>query len=77
MAGRFYPPTEIRREMRDLLLRHLHEHPAEYAADALIQRAMDSRMPGFNATEIKIELSRMVGTEVRVNPNNTLVATDS
>jgi len=78
MAARFYPPASDRRVMRALLLRHLHDKPAEFVADALIDHVMANGggERGVDVTELSFELSRMIGTDIRLNPNNTLVATD-
>ena len=77
MGTRFYPPTDERRAMRRLIMNHLREHPARYAAPTLVTEVMANGGgdAGFDKGELKLELSRMVGTEVRLNANNSLVAT--
>ena len=77
MGTRFYPPTEERRKIRGLLMKHLREHPAKFSAPTLVAEVMvnGGRDVGIDEGELKLELSRMVGTDVRLNANNTLVAT--
>ena len=63
--------------MRDLIVSELRDHPAEYNADDLVDVVMANGggTAKVDPGELKVELSRMIGTSVRLNPNNTLVAT--
>ena len=76
MGTRFYPPNDERRAMRRLLVKHLREDPAQYSATSLVTEVMvnGGRDAGIDVGELKLELSRMMGTDVRLNADNTLVA---
>lgn len=69
-----YPPDEDRKAMREFLLEHLRSQPARFTASELVAQAHANGAAHFPKRQLKLELSRMLGSSVRMNPNRTLSA---
>jgi len=72
--GRFYPPTEERAKMRAQIIDVLEDRPAKLVAGECVKEVVH-RGSEHNPSELGRELGRMMGTAVRINPDNTLVHT--
>lgn len=73
-GGRLYPPDDERQAMRDALLEHLRSRPAHFTASELVGEARANGAAKYPERDLKLELSRMLGSFVRMNPNRTLSA---
>ena len=83
----YYPPTEIRRDIQESVVKALDEHMihnsrglvASELASTVAQKAFDEfgvEETPYLLDDVKIEMARMNGTLLRIAPNNELFVDD-
>ena len=60
--------------MRKYLLGELSDHPAKFTASDVVREVRRNGGEDYSDRELTLELSRMIGGSVRMNPNRTLTA---
>lgn len=68
----FYPPTEVRKSMRRAILNHLESRPGELTASELVKAVCETNGRDYGERDLILELSGMIGSTIRMHPNNTL-----
>ena len=72
--SRIYPPDDVRRDMRRHLLNELTDRPAKLTASEVVDQVRRNGGAAYSKRALTLELSRMLGGSVRMNPNRTLTA---
>lgn len=71
-SERIYPPGDERTAMRKVLSAHLRRHPAQMTASEVVRRVRANGGGEYTERDLTLELSRMLGSSVRMNANRTL-----